>query len=110
MRYVVVDLQGNQRAQSDSNAELISELREVVRDDPEALRALDILEYGDDGTGRHIGRADQVLARASRRPGALLVDFVHPGAAAHVEMSDTSFSEFRNMVDAVTRVGAGAAS
>ncbi len=98
MRYVVVDLQGNQREQFDSQDELVSELREVVLDDPQALRSLHVLEYDETGSSKNVGRADEVLARAVRGPGAFLIDFVNQGNATSVATTDPSFKDFQDVV------------
>jgi hypothetical protein len=65
MRYVVVDLQGNQRGSFDSRSELVSELREGLLADPASLRSLYVLT--EDASGQEIApaeRGDEVLAGA----------------------------------------------
>jgi len=98
MRYVVVDLQGNQRERFGSHEELVSELREVVLDDPQAVRSLHVLEYDESGASKTVGRADEVLARAVRGPGAFLIDFVNQGNATSVATTDQSFEDFQRVV------------
>lgn len=67
MRFVVVDLRGNQRAFFDSRAELVEELREGLLADPRALVSLYVVPQ--DASGNNVGpvqRADEVLSGATR--------------------------------------------
>lgn len=98
MRYVVLDLKGNQRESFDSREELIAELREGLRDDPVILRSLYVLAY--DAEGRELGsarRADEVLAEAVRgQPRTVVFDFVNAAviAVGPAPESDERFQEF----------------
>jgi hypothetical protein len=68
MRYVVVDLAGNQRESFVSWAELVEELKEGLRSMPTSLRSLYVLTYDDEG--QRIGsaqRGDELLTGARRR-------------------------------------------
>lgn len=61
MRYVVIDLQGNQRESFDSRDELFEELREMS-EDPRMLEALYVLTHADDGSEvKPALRADEML-------------------------------------------------
>jgi hypothetical protein len=65
MRYVVIDLQGNQRESFDSRDELVGELREIRTEDPNALELLYVLTRDDDGReAEPARRADEILVQA----------------------------------------------
>jgi hypothetical protein len=105
MRYVVIDLSGNQRATFESRAELIDELREGADDDPEALSGIYVTACDDEGRETMAPvRADAMLAGAIS-PGqswTLLFDFVHQRVRAVVSPeSDGSFQEVRKQAAAL---------
>lgn len=102
MRYVVVDLQGNQRESFDSHAQLVAELADVVREDASAVRSLYVLEYDGDGAHGSSRRADEVLAKGSQGPSTVLVDFAHPSEAVHIGAADQSFRDFQAIVRATS--------
>lgn len=67
MRYVLIDLRGNQRGSYDSQDKLLEDLQDGLRDDLETLRSLYVLTYDDEGhevdTAR---RGDEALLLAVR--------------------------------------------
>src|SRR4051794_36790824 len=89
MRYVVVDLAGNQRESFDSRAELVEELQEVLRASPRSLRSLYVLTYDE---GREIGgaqRADELLAGVTRSR-SLILDSRDQSAAPRLSSGATA--------------------
>ena len=99
MRYMVVDLKGNQRGSFDSRAELEDELREGAEDDPSALAALYVLAYDDEGNEvTPAERADAFLAGSGQSGSgrAFLFDFVtHTVRPVFSPESDRSYQEVR---------------
>jgi hypothetical protein len=96
MRYVVLDLRGNQRESFDSQEELVAELQDGLSVDPGSLRALYVVAYEDDGREVSTRRADEVLATVSKNGGrALLFDFTHNAVFTVVmSLSDPKYREF----------------
>ena len=98
MRYVVLDLQGNQRESFDSREELVAELQAGLPADPGSLRALYVVSYDEDG--QEVGRpqrADEVLVAAvSGRARTLMFDFVNKTvfAVGATPESDLKYREF----------------
>jgi hypothetical protein len=78
MRYVLLDLHGNQRESFDSREELVAELQEALRAEPRSLKALYVVSYDDDGheVGR-AQRADEVVLASRRSLSTWRFDFVN---------------------------------
>jgi hypothetical protein len=96
MRYVVLDLRGNQRESFDSQEELVAELQDGLSVDPDSLRALYVVAYEDDGREVGTRRADEVLTAVSKNGGrALLFDFTRNTVfTVAVSPSDPQYHEF----------------
>ncbi|HWD85160.1 MAG TPA: hypothetical protein VG321_05370 [Solirubrobacteraceae bacterium] len=112
MRYVVIDLEGNQRESFESVEELLSELRDIVLSaGPATLAELYVLEHDD--AGHEAGptrRADEILAGAFAgvgTPQTYLFDFVNGHASEIVSPdSDPEYREIREQIREQTVVPA----
>jgi hypothetical protein len=108
MRYVVVDLAGNQRESFDSQAELVEELREGLLAMPVSLRSLYVLTYDDDG--REVAptqRGDELLAGALRSR-ILVVDAQSTELRTSTEATTPILRKARPVAGAVGRRSQGA--